>query len=52
MSMMKEIGAVKYLECSAKTQKNLVNVFHEAIRTCIDQDSKPRESTKKSCVML
>jgi Ras-related C3 botulinum toxin substrate 1 len=50
LSMAKEIGAVKYLECSALTQKGLKTVFDEAIRAVLCPVLKPNK--KKFCRIL
>lgn len=48
-AMRKEIGAVKYLECSALTQKGLKTVFDEAIRAYLCPQVKPK---KKGCILF
>ncbi|KAH9808870.1 P-loop containing nucleoside triphosphate hydrolase protein [Melampsora americana] len=44
-AMARDISAVRYLECSALTQKGLKNVFDEAIRAVLAP--APREKTTK-----
>ena len=51
--LKKDIGAVKYLECSALTQKGLCNVFEETVVTVINKRQLPVNSRKsRRCVIL
>jgi Ras-related C3 botulinum toxin substrate 1 len=60
MQMSKEIGAVKYMECSALTQKGLKAVFDEAIRGAIGgpiniNDKKKKKASRggrNGCIVL
>jgi len=45
LSMQKEINAVKYLECSALTQKGLKTVFDDAIRSVLTPAPAPKKKT-------
>ena len=51
LDQAKTIGAVKYLECSALTQKGLKSVFDEAIRVVLCPPAVKKKSGKK-CVIL
>jgi cell division control protein 42 len=45
----RDLRAVKYVECSALTQKGLKNVFDEAILAALQQ---PEDTKKKGCILL
>jgi len=48
-TMAKEVGATKYLECSALTQEGLKQVFDDAIRAAM---TKPNAKKSKGCTLL
>ncbi|ORX40899.1 putative Rho GTPase [Kockovaella imperatae] len=56
MQCARDIGAVKYLEASSKTQKGLKNVFDEAIRAVLAPPNRNhvagKRKQKKSCIIL
>lgn len=46
-----ELGAARNLECSAKTQKGLENVFHQAITVALMARANKKRK-KRGCVLL
>lgn len=51
LALVRDVSALKYLECSAKTQKGVKNVFDEAIRAVI-QPRMEKKPPKRRCIIL
>uniref|UniRef100_A0A3P9Q677 small monomeric GTPase n=1 Tax=Poecilia reticulata TaxID=8081 RepID=A0A3P9Q677_POERE len=52
LALTKEIGAMKYLECSALTQRGLKTVFDEAVRVVMCSVTAPNQKVKKKCAVI
>ncbi|KAF8485611.1 P-loop containing nucleoside triphosphate hydrolase protein [Gautieria morchelliformis] len=54
VSMQKDIGAAKYLECSALTQEGVRNVFDDAVRVAASRPPPKltSKSPRKTCVCI
>ncbi|XP_033099801.1 cell division control protein 42 homolog [Anneissia japonica] len=50
-TLAKKLKAVQYIECSAKTQEGVRNVFEEALLLALKPPKPPREPVKK-CQLL
>jgi GTPase SAR1 family protein len=50
--MAKEINAVKYMECSAFTQKGMAQVFDEAVRATTQLPIKRTKKKRMNCIVL
>lgn len=50
-AVAQKIGAIKYLECSAKTQEGVREVFESATRAAL-QTAKENRDKKRKCVVL
>ena len=49
VELAKKLGAAKYMECSALTQKGLFEVFEEAVKATL---LPPVKTKKKLCIFV
>ena len=52
LAMTREIGANKYIECSAATQKGLHGVFEEVVRVVTENRAGTVDHRKRRCSLL
>ncbi|BCR91564.1 Rho family GTPase RHO3 [Aspergillus chevalieri] len=52
LAKAKEIGAVKYLECSAVQNRGIRETFGEAAKVALDVKTQGTKSSKQGCVIL
>lgn len=52
VSMANEIGAIKYMECSALRKIGVENIFDEAIRVCLDNHAVNSKKKQDRCIMM
>ena len=51
-ALCKEIGALKYMECSALTQKGLKQVFDEAIKAVVLKGGNKKAPKNRGCSLI
>ncbi|KAE8151886.1 small GTPase superfamily [Aspergillus avenaceus] len=52
LAKAKEIGAVKYLECSAVQNRGIMETFYEAAKVALDVKANGSNGSKEGCVIL
>ncbi|EIT72353.1 Ras-related small GTPase, Rho type [Aspergillus oryzae 3.042] len=52
LAKAKEIGAVKYLECSAVQNRGIMETFYEAAKVALEVKAQGSNGSKEGCVIL
>lgn len=50
--MAVDLNAAAYMECSAKTQAGLKDVFDRAIKVCLQNRADAKKKTGPKCMIL